>query len=564
MASKLRRGRLRAHRVFLATGALVVSAAALLAGAAVASADHFDHGGRGARLVPGSLVVSSSEYVPASITPGETLPIGCVPTTNFGGVSCATAGFDGTYPTVFNNAPLDGSFGITSPIFLNDLTPDGALIRQIAVPTDKMVTSFSSKSELALNFSTDGRDLTFMGYQAPLDGIDVSNSNTPGVVDPSNPVPQAYYREVADLGPDGHFSYTDTNAYSGNNGRAAILDDRNGQYYAAGNAGNGNNPEPQGVIDGAGAQIIPPDQPALNPPTPFGSFNVSQLNNPTLDPPDKLGKDTNFRGLRIYRNVVYLTKGSGGNGIDTVYFVDTTGKACPSTSPTPGVGLPQPGAPLPTAIDYSNYNMCILAGFPTISQKAASPPPNTPFGIWFANPDTLYVADEGDGSPAYDPTSNTYTDATPTTSAGATNNIGGLEKWVFNGSQWNLAYTLQNGLNLGTPYTVPGYPTGDNSYKSGKKTVTLPWAPATDGLRNIAGQHNWNGSVTIYAVTSTVSGSGDQGADPNKVVKITDYPWASQPASWESFRTVESAGAGEVLRGVAVVPQRFGWDHRGW
>ena len=32
-----------------------------------------------------------------------------------------------------------------------------------------MVTSFSSKSELALNLSTDGSELTFMGYLAPVD-----------------------------------------------------------------------------------------------------------------------------------------------------------------------------------------------------------------------------------------------------------------------------------------------------------------------------------------------------------------------------------------------------------
>ena len=63
---------------------------------------------------------------------------------------------------------------------------------------------------------------------------------------------------------------------------------------------------------------------------------------------------------------------------------------------------------------------------------------------------------------------------------------------------------------------MPGYPTGDNS------TTGLPWAPATDGLRNITGVVNADGTATIYGVTSTVSGGGDQGADPNQVVKITD------------------------------------------
>ena len=113
--------------------------------------------------------------------------------------------------------------------------------------------------------------------------------------------------------------------------------------YTAGNAGNGSNPQPSGVVLGAGAQIMSQrlfpafQHPAT--PTPVGSFSVAQLG----DSPDKIGKDDNFRGETIYNNVLYYTKGSGSNGVNTVYFVDTTGKACPN-----GVGVPQPGAQLPT------------------------------------------------------------------------------------------------------------------------------------------------------------------------------------------------------------------------
>ena len=80
---------------------------------------------------------------------------------------------------------------------LEDLPPPAHAVgragRSLTVPSgdapgDQMVTSFSSKSELALNLSTDGSYVTFMGYHAPIDGIDVSNSNTPGVIDPTNPV----------------------------------------------------------------------------------------------------------------------------------------------------------------------------------------------------------------------------------------------------------------------------------------------------------------------------------------------------------------------------------------
>jgi hypothetical protein len=63
------------------------------------------------------------------------------------------------------------------------------------------------------------------------------------------------------------------------------------------------------------------------------------------------------------------------------------------------------------------------------------------------------------------------------------------------------------------------YPTGNNSGTGG---TGFPWAPATDGLRNITGVVNGDGTATIYAITSTINGNGDQGADPNKLVVITD------------------------------------------
>ena len=437
-------------------------------------------------------------------------------------------------------------------------TPWGAPIDSLQVPnsaeagiapsSDQLVTSFSSKSELSLNLSTQGRYVTFMGYLAPVDALDVSNDNTPGVLDPTNPDPLASYRLVGQVDSQGHFHFTETNAYSGNNGRAAILDEEGGAnlIYAAGNAGNGSKPVPSGIIAGTGAQIL---DPSLEPeslqkpgfPTPLGSFSITQLG----DKADKASKDTNFRGLTIFDNVVYFTKGSGGNGVNTVYFVDTTGKACPS-----GVGLPAPGAPLPsTPLPYTEEglsqeslkpnNMCILKGFPTALKSTSA----FPFGIWFANPRTLYVADEGNGENGYSASTGQYTEAAAQPTAG-------LQKWVFEpaAGEWKLAYTLQAGLNLGKPYTVPGYPSGENS------ATGLPWSPATDGLRNIVGRVNIDGTATIWAVTSTVSGGGDEGADPNALVAITDPLRATAPSPWERFVTLRGARFGEVLRGVSFTP----------
>jgi hypothetical protein len=80
-----------------------------------------------------------------------------------------------------------------------------------------------------------------------------------------------------------------------------------------------------------------------------------------------------------------------------------------------------------------------------------------------------------------------------------------------------------NGLGLGAPYSVSNYPTGNNP------ATGLPWSPATDGLRNLTGRVNGDGTVTIWAITSTVSGNGDQGADPNQLVMITDTLSATSP-----------------------------------
>jgi hypothetical protein len=507
-------------------------------------------------FLPGNLVVSRSVYDnnPNNVTVGMTLPPNCVPANG-----CVQAVVDGTYPYVWNNAPLDASFGITSKIFLDQITTSGTLVNSLEVPNstqngvpptkDQMVTSFSSKSEIALNLSTDGNYLTFMGYLAPIDAIDISNSNTPAVFDPTNPMPGSAYRVVAQIDAKGKLRYTKTNAYSGNNGRAAILNNTQGAnvVYTAGNAGNGTNPQPNGIIIAAGAQILTPEVKALvaqSPglPTPVASFNITQLGHTA----DKIGKDTNFRGLTIFNNAVYYTKGSGSNGVNTVYFVDPTG-VC-----TNGVGLPAAGASLPTSpLAYDPdptviqsqglvpNNMCILNGFPTALKSTTS----FPFGIWFADANTLYVADEGNGT----------TGSTPTTfyQPSAAQKTAGLQKWTLSGSKWTLAYILTAGLNLGVPYTVPNYPTGNNSGTGG---TGFPWAPATDGLRNITGVVNGDGTVTIYAITSTVSGSGDQGADPNKLVAIKDMLSATTLPAGESFTTIKTAAFGEVLRGVSFTP----------
>jgi hypothetical protein len=455
----------------------------------------------------GDLLLSRSVYsgTASTVTIGQALPGG------------GTAVADGTYPGVWANEGPDSSFGVTSPIFIDrgalagtTLLPVGTL----AVPPDQVVTSFSSKSELALHLSTDGRHVTFMAYVAPVNTLDVSNSNTPGHVDPTNPVALIYPRAVAQIDARGGSSavmVTPVNTYSGNNGRSAILDSAGNQYFTAGNAGNGGSPEPVSVVSNTGVQLVAPGGGpettvvgVLNgTPGAANGFQYGFAVQLLGDKPDKSGKDDNFRGLTIFDQTLYVTKGSGGNGINTVYQVGTQGT-------------------LPTSATAAATPISILPGFSTVLAKSATGVLN-PFGIWFADQTTLYVADEGAGTAAANPNA-------------------GLQKWVLQAGVWQNVYTLQNGLDRGVKYGVPGLAPSLN--------------PATDGLRSLTGRVNGDGTVTLFAVTSTVSASVDQGADPNRLVTLTDtlsFKTALEAAG-EAFTTLRTAAFGEALRGVEFVP----------
>jgi hypothetical protein len=466
----------------------------------------------------GNLVVTRSVYsgTAGTVTIGQALPGG------------GTAVANGSYPGVWANDTPDSSFGVTSPIYLDEYTLSGTFkttlpLASTAIGT-AVNTSFSSKSELALNLSASGESgpyLTFMAYVSPANALDVSNSNTFSPIDPSNPVAASNYRAVVQVDMYGNATYTSVNSYSGNNGRAAILVD--GTYYLVGNAGNSGKPAPSGTVLGnlsnnTGVQLATPSVSAETTTvigTPQGTFGntTGYQNGFTVtsigDPADKTGKDDNFRGETVFNNTLYVTKGSGSNGVNTVYQVGTEGI-------------------LPTASTAATTPITILPGFPTTLASASSGV-SYPFGLFFANATTLYVTDEGADNPTFS--------GSAITNPGQT---GGLQKWSLVSGTWVLDYELTAGLNLGTQYTVSGY-TGPS--------------PAIDGLRNLTGVVNGDGTVTLYAITSTESLNGDQGADPNQLEAITDnvsFTTAAQAAG-ESFTTTVPPTNLTVLRGVAYV-----------
>ena len=480
-------------------------------------------------LIPNSLVISSSTYdrsrgAVASLMVGSKLPDSATATTS--------AISDGNYVTVWNNASVDASFGVTSPIRLTVINPNsGQVFNSVAVPTDQVVTSFSSKSELALHVTrsrpgANGADLVFVGYGLPgVGALDVSNSDAVPGQDPTNPVTfafgsdYAFARTIVSVDARGNFSYTPTINYGGNNGRAALLGS-NGLYYSVGNANNGNASTfgpPFGPPNGTDPDVTTTT--GLVAVTPINAAVASALiptgNSATVDPtlqfdcgkgnppaPDKAGKDNNYRGITEFGGALYFTKGSGSNGKNTVYTVNT----------------------LPSVAGAPTTMISIVPGFPTDCARATGGD-YTPFAVFFANPTTMYVTDEGTGN---------ATDASM---------HAGLEKWSLAKGVWQLDYVLTNGLigvvdsNLFGP---------DGQYPD----VT------TVGLRNLSGSVSADGTVTLWATTSTSSASGDNGADPNKVVRITDQVAAttlSGSVASETFTTVFGPTYGTVYRGVAYV-----------
>ncbi len=512
-------------------------------------------------LRPGSLIISSSNYegwtgAVASLAVGAPLA-----NTNTATIPAVA---DNNYVTVWNNNTVDGSFGVTSPIYLTVVEPhSGHVLNRLRVPTDQVVTSFSSKSELALHLGQDkhGNYLVFVGYGSPgVGALDVSNADAVAGQDPTNPVTfafgsdYAFHRTIVSLDDDGHFSYTPTINYGGNNGRAALLGS-NGLYYTVGNANNGNAAtfgsasngtipdvtETTGVeavnpINGwsAGVAIPAGNSAEVNPLLQFG------LGKKGAD--DKPGKDNNYRGITEYNGALYFTKGSGSNGVQTVYTVVNGPQSPTGFVPVPDTG-PAAGNVLPTLANAAQQAVVILNGFPTDSARASladgtSGGDYTPFALFFANDHTLYVTDEGTGNSA---------DAAHA----------GLEKWILgsNGT-WTLAYTLTSGLIGQVDSNLVGY---DGQYPD----VT------TIGLRNLTGRVNEDGTVTLWAATSTSSASGDNGADPNRIVEITDEVSATAltgKVAGETFRSIAGPAYGTVYRGVAFVAgEDEDRDHRrGW
>ncbi|MDB5482183.1 MAG: hypothetical protein JWO83_3236 [Caulobacteraceae bacterium] len=79
-------------------------------------------------------------------------------------------------------------------------------------------------------------------------------------------------------------------------------------------------------------------------------------------------------------------------------------------------------------------------------------------------------------------------------------------------------------------------------------------------LRDLAGRVDADGTVSLWAVTATTSGSGDNGADPNEIVQITDSLGATTLPTSEQFSVLDGPEYGLRYGGVAcALPEPGTW-----
>ncbi len=316
----------------------------------------------------------------------------------------------------------DGSAALSSAAqatFLDEYTPAGVLVQSVAMPTAvsgsnrRATMNGTATSEGQLGRSTDGRYLTFAGYDADV-GTAAINGTTSAAVN----------RVVAriDFSSNVDSSTAISDAFSANNPRGVATQDGS-QYWVT-----GSNSGVRNVAHAGG----PTTQIALTP--------------------------TNIRDVNIQNGQLFISTGSAGfNGISAV-----------------GSGVP----------NTSGQTTTLLPGFSLVSGLSI-------YDFTFVGANTLYCADDSAG------------------------NLG-LQKWTFDGAQWNKQYQITAGLPLNG--RVRQFTTTTDSAGN-----TVIYGTSQNGTSA--------GNTTGYSLVSLV----DTGAN-------------------SSFNVVATVGANTALRGIDWAP----------
>jgi len=152
----------------------------------------------------------------------------------------------------------------------------------------------------------------------------------------------------------------------------------------------------------------------------------------------------------------------------------------------------------------------------------------SPEGFYFANATTLYVADTG---------------VPKAEGTGA----GGIQKWVYNGSSWQLKYEFPNPANFVAPSAAANATAGETGFEAvtGQVVNGVAYLYA---VSYTAGDANPNG---LYGITDTVSATALAGQTFTEIAAAPGIQVSGAPPS----ESLSGTTPDYVFKGVSFAPQ---------
>ncbi|HMI20681.1 MAG TPA: PEPxxWA-CTERM sorting domain-containing protein [Sphingomonas sp.] len=392
--------------------------------------------------------------------------------------------------------------------FSHEGTSNASYVSSIVLPqsgSGAISGEYGSSSEGGLQLTSDGKHLVIMGYGVKASDFN-ANPTAYGTLttDPTKPTAlgqsgsmtnagyQAVARVVAVIDGDGSVDTSTQlyNVFNGNNPRSVASKDGK-TFYVSG----------QGVDGDQTAGVFYATKGASSATSITGDDTATVKNGPR-----NATQDT--RVVEFGPNGELLVSVDSKDGKDNARsFIGALGTD-PTTLYNNGSG--------PTQL--SGYGNSGGTGKVTLTAQTANGISTagqeinlSPESFFFADPNTLYVADSG--APKQD-------------SAKKTTGDGGLQKWIFDGTNWNLVYTISAGLNL----------------------VSNSSAHGTTGLLGLTGQVV-DGQVQLFATNYT---AGD--TDQTYLFGLSDLLSATTKQSGEAFSILAAAPADSNFKGVSFAP----------
>ena len=367
---------------------------------------------------------------------------------------------------------------------------------------------YGSSSEGTLELSGNGQYLVIAGYGVNAkafnaDPAKYSSTGNPALAQSGSLTGQSYTpvpRVIAEININGQVNSTTAlyNVFDQNNPRSvATIDGRT--FYIS---GQGNYPDTTSGVFYATR----------------GSHTATSITgNDACSPVTPCTSSQDTRTVEIYNDTLYVSTDSKKGSVNRD-FIGTLGSP-PATSlynsgagPTQLPGFGNNGGTGKVTITsgaHSNGN-----GLNAGKQINLSPS-----NFFFADADTLYVADTG--SPK---------------NSSATSSIGdgGLQKWSLVDGTWQLDYTLSAGLNL----------------------VLNTASAGTTGLYGLTGEDVTIGGkseVELFATNSTITDTGQ-----TYLYEITDVLADVANPGTEDFTVLATAPADSSFKGVSFAPTSYG------